>query len=82
MPSKLSGLVNNLPEINNKDCKKYMERNKINSECEFIALNDNRLKYKCKKCNDISSKSINKLIKSFQEHINFVMVILINLFCY
>ena len=59
-----------------------MERNKIKSECEFIALNDNRLKYKCKKCNDISSKSINKLIKSFQEHINFVMVILLNLFCY
>ena len=82
MPSKLSGLVDNLPEINNKDCKKCMERNKIKSECEFIALNDNRLKYKCKKCNDISSKSINKLIKSFQEHINFVMVILINLFCY
>ena len=43
------------------------------SECEFIGLKDNRLKYKCKECDDISAKSI----ESFQEHINFVMVPLI-----
>ena len=71
MQSKLSGLVGNLPQINNKDCKKCMERNKIKSECEFIALNNNRLKYKCKKCNDISSKSINKLIKKFPRTYKF-----------
>ena len=28
MPSKLSNLVDNLSEINNKDCKTYMERKK------------------------------------------------------
>ena len=42
-----------------------MERNKIKSECEFIGLKNNRLKHKCKKYNDISSKSINELVKKF-----------------
>ena len=70
MTTSLSSLVDNLSEINNKDCKKCMERK---SECEFIGLKDNRLKYKCKECDDISAKSI----ESFQEHINFVMVPLI-----
>ena len=59
MQNKLSDLVENLSEINNKDCKKCMERNKIRSECEFTGLKDNRLKYKYKNCNDISTKSIN-----------------------
>ena len=36
----LSDLVDNLSEINNKDCKKCMERKKIRSECEFIGLED------------------------------------------
>ena len=65
MQSKLSDLADNLSEINNKDCKKCMERNKIKSECEFIGLKNNRLKHKCKKYNDISSKSINELVKKF-----------------
>ena len=34
--SKLSDLADNLSQINNKDCKKCMEKNKIRSECEFI----------------------------------------------
>ena len=61
MQSKLSDLADNLSEINNKDCKKCMERKKIRSECEFIGLKDNRLKYKCKECNDISAKSVDDL---------------------
>ena len=64
MQSKLSDLADNLSEINNKDCKKCIEK-KIISECEFIGLKDNRLGYKCKECNDISAKSINELIKKF-----------------
>ena len=40
--------TDNLSEINNKDCKKCMERKKIRSECEFIGLKNNRLNYKCK----------------------------------
>ena len=43
-----------------------MQRNKKNrSECEFIGLKDNRLKYKCKECYDISAKSVDDLIKKF-----------------
>ena len=42
MQSKLSDLADNLSEINNKDCKKCMEINKIKSECEFIGFLNNR----------------------------------------
>ena len=56
MQSKLSDHADNLSEINNKDCTKCMERKKIRSECEFVGLKDNRLKYKCKESNDISYK--------------------------
>ena len=42
-----------------------MERKKIRSECEFIGFEDNRLKYKCKECNDISVKSVDDLIENF-----------------
>ena len=56
MPTSLSRLVDNLSEINNKDCKKCMEREKIISECKFIGFKNNRLNYKCKKCNNKSAK--------------------------
>ena len=65
MQSKLSDLANNLSEINNKDCKKCIERKKIRSKCEFIGLKDNRLKYKCAECNDTSAKSVYNLIEKF-----------------
>ena len=65
MPSKLSDLVDNLSEINNKDCKTCMERKNIKSECEFIGLKNNRLNYRCKECNGTSNKSINDLIEKF-----------------
>ena len=38
MPSKLSDLVDNLSEINNKDWKTCTERKKIRSECELIGF--------------------------------------------
>ena len=59
-----------------------MERNKIRSEYEFIGLKDNRLNYKCKKCNDISAKSIDELIKKFPRTHKFCNSNLINFFCY
>ena len=65
MQSKLSDLVDNLSEINNKDCKTCMERKIIKSECEFIGLKNNRLNYRCKECNGTSNKSINDLIEKF-----------------
>ena len=82
MPSKLSNLVDNLSEINNKDCKTCMERKNIKSECEFIGFKNNRLNYRCKECNGTSTKSTNELIENFSNTHNFAMGILINLFCY
>ena len=35
---KLSDLIDNLSEICKKECKGYMERRKIKSECDFIGL--------------------------------------------
>ena len=43
MPSKLSNLVDNLSEINYKNCKTCIERKDIKSECEVIGLKNNRL---------------------------------------
>ena len=65
MRSKLSDLVDNLSEINNKDCKTCMERKNIKSECEFIGLKNNRLNYRCKECKETSTKLINQLIEKF-----------------
>ena len=65
MQSKLSDLVDNLSEINNKDCKTCMERKNIKSECDFIEFKNNILNYRCKECKKTSSKPINGLIKKF-----------------
>ena len=65
MPPKLSNLVDNLSEINNKNCKACLERKNIKSECEFIELKNNRLNYRCKEYNGTSNKSINNLIEKF-----------------
>ena len=65
MQSKLSDLVDNLSEINNKDCKTCTERKNIISECEFIGFKNDRLNYRCKKCNGTSNKSVNDLIEKF-----------------
>ena len=42
-----------------------MERNNTKSECKYIGFINNRLNYKCKKCNNKSCKSINELIEKF-----------------
>ena len=46
-------------------------KNKVRSECEFIGLRDNRLKYKRKKCNDISAKSVDDLEEKFPRTYKF-----------
>ena len=63
MRGKLSDLVDNLSEINNKDCKTYIERRNIKSECDFIGLKNNRLNCRCRECNGIPNKLINQLIQ-------------------
>ena len=71
MQSKLSNLVDNLSEINNKDCKTCMERKKIRSECEFIGFKNNRLDYRWKECNGTFTKSVNELTEKFSNTYQF-----------
>ena len=47
---------------------------KINSECCFVGLKNNKLIYKCKECKEKCKRSINRL-KAFQAYINFSMEI-------
>ena len=65
MVNKLSDLVDNLSEIYKKECKGCMERKEIKSTCKFIDLKNNKLRYKCIKCNKIWLKPVNELIKKF-----------------
>ena len=62
MPSRLSDLVDNLSEINNKSAKHAEREKNAKSECEFIGFKSNRLNYRCKECNGISTKSINETV--------------------
>ena len=71
MQRKLSDLVDNLSEINNKDCKKCMERKNIKSECEFIGIKNNRINYRCKECNGKSAKPVKELIEKFPSKYKF-----------
>ena len=48
-----------------------MERNKIKSECQYIKHKDNRLIYKCKNCDDISTKPTNGLTEMFSKTYKF-----------
>ena len=50
MQSKLSHLVDNLSEINSKECRSCMERKKIKPERKFIGFKKNRSNYRCKEC--------------------------------
>ena len=46
MQSALSDRVNNISEINNKDCKTCIKRKNIKAECDFIGFKNNRLNYR------------------------------------
>ena len=59
MQSKLSDLVDNLSEINKKECPK------CKGKCEFIGFKNDRLHYRCKECKKACSKSKDGLIKRF-----------------
>ena len=71
MARLLASLVDNLSEINNKDCKKCMQKNKIKSECQYIKHKDNRLIYKCNKCDDKSYRSVYDLTERFPNTYQF-----------
>ena len=76
MPTSLSKHVDNTSWIfNNIECKSCIEKIKIDSECYFVALKNNRLIHKCKECKEEWKRPINELIENFPTHINFAMVI-------
>ena len=64
MSTTLSELVNNMSGISNTiECKSCTEKIKINSECCFVGLKNNRLIYRCKECKEEWKRLINELIE-------------------
>ena len=62
MQDSLSNLVDNTSEIfKSEECKSCIEKLKINSECYYTGLKNDRLIYKCKKCKNECKKSISEL---------------------
>ena len=71
MATSLSNLADNLLEINKKERKSCKEREKISINCAFIKLENNSSIYKCKKCDDISYKSVEALKEKFSNTYRF-----------
>ena len=66
MPTSLSELVDNTSGIfNSIECKSCIEKIRINSECCFVGLKNNKSIYKCKECKEECKRPLNKLIESF-----------------
>ena len=66
MPTSLSELVDNMSGIfNSIECKSCIEKIKINSECCFVGLKNNRLIYRCKECKEEWKRPIEGLIRKF-----------------
>ena len=65
MNFSLSDLVDNLSGIifNSIVCMKFMEREKINSECCFVKLKNDRLIYRCRECKKKYKRPIGGLIE-------------------
>ena len=55
--------------------KHAWQEKKIMSECILIGIEDNKLSYKCKECNDKSYRSIKGLIKKFPSVYQFVLLL-------
>ena len=51
--------------FNSIECKSYIEKIKINSECCFVGLKNNKLIYKCKECKEEWKRPLNKLTENF-----------------
>ena len=66
MSNSLSELVDNMSGIfNSIECKSCIEKIKINSECCFVVLKNDRLICKCKECKEEWKRPINELIENF-----------------
>ena len=64
MAVSIPDLVDNMSGTSFKSivCKKCMESEKINSECEFDGLKENRLSYKCRERGEIQYDSISQKV--------------------
>ena len=72
MPTSLSELVDNTSGIfNSIECKSCIEKIKINSECCFVGLKNNRLIYRCKECKEEWKRQIEGLIQKFSSIYQF-----------
>ena len=61
MQASLAEHVNNLSGIfNSIECEKCMEREKINSECCFVRLKNDKLIYRCRECKKTKQKQNKK----------------------
>ena len=67
MSTLLSNLADNSSGIYSKKCK---DKN-CKSECDFIGLKNNKLRYKCNKYKKIWLKPVNGLIKKFPSAYQF-----------
>ena len=66
MSASLSNLVDNLSGIfNSLESKLCMEKIKINSECCFVGLKNDRLIYRCKECKEEWKRQIERLMRKF-----------------
>ena len=66
MSTSLSELVDNMSGIfNSIECKSCMENIKINSECRFVGLRNNRLIYRCRECKEEWKRPIEGLMEMF-----------------
>ena len=66
MSTSLSERMDNMSGIfNTIECKSCIEKIKINSECYFVDLKNNRLIYRCKECKEELKRPTNELIENF-----------------
>ena len=66
MSISLSEPVDNVSRIfSSMEYKSCIEKIKLNSECWFFGLKNDRLIYRCKECKEEWKKPINELIKKF-----------------
>ena len=66
MPTSLSKLIDITSGIfNSIECKSSIEKIKINSECCFVGLKNNRLIYRYKECKEEWRRPIEGLIENF-----------------
>ena len=66
MAASLSDPVGSMSGIlNSIECKSCIEKIKINSECCFVGLKNNRLIYRCRECKEEWKRPIEGLIEKF-----------------